>query len=370
MITIRRPNKALAAAIALLCMSLLPAAAQDEPTAADEQAAADAPIAPKKNPRRAASFSEAIGMAGDDGVAVFCYGPDWNQRSVRMIKKFWETQALEQATGNAILVAAPYYQDPTEEQAQESSSITGGMPAPPHGVCPTVMLFNKDGFMYANLPGTDYLGDEEGQLAMKNIRERINALHHQQKLLQQAENQSGAEKAKTLNQIAELPIKCSYNLTEMIREADPNDQTGLVRRNSHSALQFLYEMMETKDGFLSKDFKPDYEKIKRECMKIVKDEALRTEDRQAAYALIIGQTRRERISGKPQKDFIGAFGKIDPNTPYGKLSSTLSNLWGNKNFRMTADQRRNERKKAQNEDKKRKDKERNDKKADKNVNVE
>ena len=372
MTTARRTNNYLAAcAAAAALLWLTPATpAQEEPAEpAAEQS--PAPAEPQKNPRRASSYSEALAAAGEDGVIVFCYGPDWNQRSVRMLTKFWQTAELEQVTGKAMLLAAPYYQAPTEEQESESRSITGGMPAPPFGVCPTVMMFDKEGFCYANLPGKDYLGDETGDLAKKNIAERLGALHAQQRLLAQADSLSGVEKAKILSQVADLPIKTPRGLVDMIREADPSDSTGLVRRNTHDAKQFLYEQMETKDGFLATDFVPDFNKIKTECLKVAKDEALRAEDRQAAYALIIGQARREHVSGKQNipgkqmKDFISSCAKIDPNTPYGKLSPTLAGLWGN--LRVSAEARKaySERKKA--DDKARKEKEREDKKADKNV---
>lgn len=353
-----------------LSLAGMSALAQDEaaPAAAEQEPAA---TAPEKNPRRADSFSEALATAGDDGVMVFCYGPDWNQRSVRMLKKFWQTKELEEAAGNAILVAAPFYQEATPEQQEEKSRITGGMPNPPFGVCPTVMLFDKNGFCYANLPGKDYLGDETGDLAKKNIAEKLAALRTKQQLMAQAEGMSGPAKAKILGQVADLPIKHQSDLVEMIREADPGDSTGLVRRNTHNAKQFLYDQMETKDGFLAQDFEPDFNKIKTECMKVVKDTALRPEDRQAAYALIIGQARREHVSGKQNipgrqmKEFINGCAKIDPNTAYGKLSPALLGLWGN--LRVSAEARKaySERKKA--DDKARKEKEREDKKADKNA---
>ena len=372
MTTARRTNKsslASAAALTLLCLGL--AAPMAAP--AQEEDAEPQPAAREQNPRRAATYSEAIANAGDDGVMVFCYGPDWNQRSVRMLKTFWQTKELEMASGSAILVAAPYYQVPTPEQEEESRNITGGMSAPPFGVCPTVMMFDKEGFCYANLPGTDYLGDENGALGMRNISEKLEALHAQQRLLAQAENMSGEAKAKILSDVADLPIKSPRGLVDMIKEADPGDKTGLVRRNTHDAKQFLYEQMETKDGFLAKDFVPDFNKIKTECMKVAKDEALRPEDRQAAYALIIGQARREHVSGKQNipgkqmKDFINGCAKIDPNTMYGKLSPALVGLWGNLKVSSEARKAYSERKKA--DDKARKEKEREDKKADKNVKV-
>ena len=375
MTTARRTNKLIvrtAAALLWLGLAVPLATAQDEgeaePAAAEEQPAAN--TAPK-NPRRAATYSEALDAAGEDGVIVFCYGPDWNQRSLRMVKSFWQRKEVEEASGNAILVAAPYYQHPTEEEASESQNITSGMPAPPFGVCPTVMMFDKSGTCYANLPGKDYLGDENGDVGIKNIAEKLAALHKQQELLAQAESMSGPEKAKILGQVADLPIKKPQGIVEMIKEADPGDSTGQVRRNTHDAKQFLYQQMETTDGFLAKDFVPDYNKIKTECMKVVKDEALRPEDRQAAYALIIGQARREHVSGKQNipgkqmKDFINGCAKIGPDTMYGKLSPALVGLWGN--LRVSAEARKaySERRKA--DEKARKEKEREDKKADKNV---
>ena len=343
-----------------------PAAESEETAQQDTAPEPQTPAEPKKNPRRANTYYEALQAAGDDGVAIYCYGPDWNQRSVRMLKDFWETPEAEKACGEAIMVAVPIYQEPTPEQLEESETKGSGMPTPPFGVCPTVMLITRDGEMYANLPGMDYL---EGPAAYRNIEEKIGALRERIQLAKQAETLSGAERAQVINKIIELPIITPRGLVELIREADPNDNTGLVRRNTHDALQFLYSQMGTKDGFLSPDFEPDFKKMQVECMKIVKDTALRPLDRQMAYALLIGQTRRERISGKHIKDLIAACQKIDPTTPYGKLTPTLSTLWGNLNFRMTADERRAANKKERENDKKRREKDNEDKKASKNVKI-
>lgn len=364
------------AAVALLglCLAAPVAPAQEDGEPAPETVAeatettpqVQQAAEPKKNPRRADTYFDALQAAGDDGVAVYCYGPDWNQRSLRMLKEFWETPEAEQACGEAIMVAVPFYEDPTEEQQEESSRKGSGLPNPPFGVCPTVMLITKEGEMYANLPGMDYL---EGENAYKNLKEKIAALRARISLTKQAETLSGAEKAVVLNKIAELPINTPKGIVDQIKEADPSDSSGMVRRNTYNALQFLYAQMNTKDGFLSPDFEPDIKKIKEECMKVIKDTALRTQDRQMAYALLIGQTRRDRISGKQIKDLINACHKLDPETAYGKLTPTLSGLWGNLNFRMTADERKEANKRERANEKKRREKDREDKKASKNTKI-
>ncbi len=301
-------------------------------TAQDGQAAAQtngdtAQPGVKKNPRRPDTYSDALANVGNDGIIVFCYGPDWNRRSVRMLKKFWENSNIEKVTGDAMLVAAPLYQNPTPEQKDQALTITQGMPAIPFGICPTVMMIDSSGRMYANLPGTDNLGDENGSLAIKNIQEKLEVYRKQKKLMAEAETLSGQQKALKLGEIADLPIQQPSDLINLIRNADPEDKTGMVRRNEHSSLQFLYKMMHTKDGFLSNDFQPTMEGMLEESMKVINDTTLRPIDRQAAYCLLIGQARREEGGGKHMKDLINACVKLDPNSVYGKICLALATMW-------------------------------------------
>ena len=318
----------------------------------EEPAAQPAPEEAKKNPRRPETYSDAISNVGNDGIIIFCYGPDWNKRSTRMVKKFWERPEVEKVTGDAQLLAAPIYQDPTPEQKEKADSITQGMPGVPFGICPTVMMLDTAGIMYANLSGMDNLGDESGNLALKNIQEKLEAYRKQKKLLAEAENLNGEQKALKLGEVADLPIKAPHDLVDLIRIADPSDKTGMVRRNEHSALQFLYKMMHTKDGFLSADFQPSLKAMTDECMKVINDKALRPEDRQAAYCLLIGQVRREEGGGKHMKDMFDACAKIDPNTVYGRLAASMSNVWNGAKPTISPEQLENAQKDKRDRDKK------------------
>lgn len=393
---IRKPNKPCrvpAAALLALCLSLAAAPAQDippqpaepaeqqEPPAEPAQPAqpaepaegtqdAEAAPAAKKNPRRADSFTDALLAAGEDGVAVFCYGPDWNMRSLRMLKSFWNTPELEAATGNAILVAVPFYESPTDEQKQEANQAAGGMKPPPFGVCPTVMLFDKDGIKYANLAGTDHLG-QEGNFAQgyQNLRDKLAALRKRNELMLKAESMAGAEKAKVLNEVAELPITPPIGLVEMIKEADPSDSSGMVRRNTFKARDFLYEQMHTKDGFLSPDLIIDFREMEAACMKIIKDESLRPEDRQAAYLLLIGQNRRLDNTGPKLKTLIAACAKLDPNSRYGVLAPALIDHWVPLKNTKSYDAKRAQKQRDRDKAKEVKAKERDSKRADKNTEI-
>lgn len=352
--------------LALLgCLLLLPAWAQESEEG-------------QTSSRRAATYREALAQAGDDGVIVYCYGPDWNPRSVRLLKSFWQTPAAESCSGNAILVAAPLYQDPTDEQKKQSHDITAGMPRVPLGICPQVMLIDKQGVLYANLAGMDGLGkDPACTLGQKSIQENIGYLRKRNELMEKADSLNGVERARVLGEVADLPISRYLaggflkfrpaNLPDMIEEADPADKTGMVRRNRHDARLFLREQMDTPDGFLKPDLVIDMKKMTNDCMKIIKDKAYRPEDRQRAYMLLIGQTHREEISGSRIKGLIDACMRIDPKGYYGQIMPGMAEWWGSMKFHMTAEERRAQRKKAHAKDRERRDKERNDKRAEKNT---
>ncbi len=282
--------------------------------------------------QRVSTYSEALDKAGDDGIIVYCYGPDWNKRSVRMLKSFWENPATEEAAGDAVMLAVPYYQDKTVEGAYEAAEIRGGLREPHFGVCPTIFMMSKTGNIYSMMSGMDYFGDEKGELGAENIRKKLAEFRRQQELLTQAESASGAEKAKLLGAVADLSITAPKGLVDEIQLADPEDKTGMVRRNKHNAFYgFMYEQMQTKDGFLKKDFVPNVNEIGAACQTIINDEAYRTEDRQAAYALLIGLSRADGVPSNQLRGYITKSMKIDPETIYGKMGASLIEKWAGKN---------------------------------------
>ncbi len=297
--------------------------------------------------QRAKSFDEARQMAGNDGIVVFCYGPDWNQRSVRMVQSFWQNSATEEAAGNAVMLAVPFYQDSHAKGAEEARQIRGGLQAPPFQVCPAVIMLDKHGRVYATLTGADYLGDETGELGAKNIKAKLTALRRQQELMAKAESVVGTEKAKLLLEVSDLGIAHPEGLLNMIEEADPNDKLGALRRNKHSQIQFSYKQIEADElGFTDPEAVIDLAKVKKACLEVIEDEAYRTEDRQAAYNVYIGQSRRDGVGGGILRNLIRRGMKIDEETWYGRLSPTLAKLWGSgAGHRKSASQRSDERKK-------------------------
>lgn len=291
---------------------------------------------------RAKGFDEALSKAGSDGVAVYCYGPDWNPRSVRLLQSFWNTPAAEEAACNAVMVAVPFYENSSSPAAQKDSGIRGSMSAPRFQVCPTVLLFTKEGHLYATLQGNDYLGnDAKCSLGLKNMRDKIHALREFQKLMQEADaEEKTAKKLELLGKAADLPIDVPREVIDRITAADPQDKAGYHRRITFNARAFMYELMETKDGFLKPDFEPDMQKIRKECEAIFKIKNIRPRDKQAVYNLYIGQSRREHVQGNKLRGMIRKSQKVDEHTDYGRLSPNLMKLWGSLKHRPTPENRR------------------------------
>ncbi len=308
--TTRKPSKNLLATLLAAVALLLPAAGAAQ---------------------RANTYAEALEKAGDDGILAFCYGPDWNKRSVRMLKSFWENPAMEEAAGDAVMIAVPYYQDSSSEGAGDAPMIRGSLPEPHYGVCPTVFMIDKGGRIYATLTGMDDLGDENGTRGVESIKKKLAELRLQKELLAKADDASGPERAKLLCEVTDLSIKAPKGIVEEIQLADPEDTTGAVRRNKHNAFYgFMYEQLQTKDGFLKKGFVPNLDAISDACYGIINDEAYRNEDRQAAYALLIGLSRAAGIPANQLRGYITKCMKIDPTTVYGQLAPALIERWAGK----------------------------------------
>ncbi len=304
--TTRKPSKSLLATLLAAVALLAPAA---------------------DGAQRAKTYSEARDMAGEDGIVVFCYGPDWNKRSVRMLKSFWEKTETEEAAGDAVLLAAPFFQDKSSPEYDELREVSQGLKEPPFCVCPALLMIDKDGVVYSTMTGMDYFGDENGELARENIREKLALLRKQTELMHKASAAEGLEKAKLLGEVADLGIKAPDGIVGMIEQADPQDESGQVRRNKHSARGFMYKQLETTDGFLKKDFVPDVPTITKACLEIAEDEAYRPLDRQEAYNLIIGLSHASGIPKNQMRGYFKKSKKIDENSIYGRVYDDLYERW-------------------------------------------
>ncbi len=306
-------------------------------------------------PLRVQTHAEAQEKMGKDGFIVYCYGPDWNRRSMRMLQSFWMRPELMSVAGDAILLAVPYYEKPpTQEELEKQgenvldpATIRGGLPWPPFQVCPTVLMFDSKGKLYAKLVGADYLGDETGELGLENIKKNLELLRKRDELMEQARSMpAGVERSKLLVEASELGIEPPQGVKTLLEEPTDEASKELLAYHRHSALEFMYLQLDTTDGFLKEDFIEDVTTIKRAVDQIFEDENYRAADRQAAYNLYLGAMRRDGTAGSRLRTPIRKNLKIDETTLYGRAMVKLVDNWGQiKAVRKTGEQKRAQRQK-------------------------
>lgn len=289
--------------------------------------------------RRVQTYAQAKKAAGDDGIIIFRYGPDWNHRSVRMLSEFWRSKALEKVSGQAILLPIPVYQAPSAKQQQQLQDITAEMPplnTREDRICPSIIFMDKEGRIYARLCGMDDMGDETGKAALPRIKQIIYYLRTQQKYMQAALNTEGEEAAKFLGAACSLPIAPPPDVKEKLEKADPLDKLGYIHRLEFDPEDFLYSQLSISpekfpDNIILQPLEQthiDYDRLRARCEKIYKNEALRPEDRQMAYGILISVSRNEpRITGNKLHKMLKECERIGPSTIHGQTSSALAVYW-------------------------------------------
>lgn len=266
------------------------------------------------------TYVEAQAKANEEGIIVYLYGPNWNKRSVKMLQSFWESPDTAQAAGNSTLVAIPIYQRPTPEQKLEQDEIGAGFTMPPayaYRSNPTVVMQDKAGNTYAILAGSDDLGSGlSGKRAQELIRKNKKLLARRLELMTQAEKATGIDKARLIGEACTLGIAGPSSGLEQIKQLDPNDETGYIRRLTFDPRRF--------QGEHAND---DTDTLEKAVMKIVNDKAYSTLQRQETYCLLIGKLRRDGATASVLRKHIQAMGAIDPESMYGKITDDILHIW-------------------------------------------
>ncbi len=302
---------------------------------------------PLQSAERVETHSEALPKIGADGLIVYCYGPDWNRRSVRMLETFWARPDLMTAAGEAVLLSVPYYErPPTAEEMGENvispSQVRGSLPKPPFDVCPTVMMFDSEGRLYVTLVGLDGLGDETGSVGIENIKKNLELLRKRDELMQAAKAMPvGIERSKLLIEASQLGIAPPQGAKALLEEGNDPATQKMLTYFKHDALQFMYKQLDTTDGFLKEDFIEDVATIRKASTEIFKDENYRPIDRQAAYNLYLGAMRRDGTAGSRLRTPIRNNLKVGEDTLYGKAMVGLVKEWGEMDrVRKTSEQKK------------------------------
>lgn len=282
------------------------------------------------------NYEAAADIPKKDGYIVFAYAQGWDQFSKELCEKLMQDPTIQQAAGESAIIGMPVYQYAKQAQRDFVSGIVGALGIREAESYPAIMLFTPKNRHYATICGAEMMRANPAELA-PIIQKHIAAMHEQEKLLAQAENAQGVEKAKLLGQAARVKgAKAPDNIAKRVKELDPDDTTGYVRGLSLDDFVFTEDFIYETQGILD----PNKQKPKRDPVplqdaldqidKLIADPAYTNEQRQTFCANAIGAIHRlgDVTHHDKIKEYADKMRELGPDTTLGRSADSVVKAWG------------------------------------------
>lgn len=293
-----------------------------------------APAAGAQSPNQAENFAKAKESVTDDGYIAFAYAADWDYYS-ESFAKAWITNAdIQKAAGSARLLLAPVYQNLTDKVKKEQEAFWGPIPEKDRGfhdeTYPAIMFFDKDGRHYADVYGPDLINRTPADIAA-DVAGKLELLHQQEALLKKSAAASGAEAAKYLGEAATLEgINRPDKVAEKLKELDPEDGSGYVRRISFDGLAFASQKRKQVADCSSKDARwAAIQDVIKEVEGMLEDNAYTATQKQEMCAAVIGALHRDGgYKGSLQiPRWAKRMAELDPESLLGRSAKVVPDVW-------------------------------------------
>ena len=293
-----------------------------------------APAAGAPSPNQAENFTKAMEAVTDDGYIAFAYAADWDRYS-ESFAKAWITNAdIQKAAGSARLLLAPVYQNVTDKVKKEQEAFWGPIPEKNRGfhdeTYPAIMFFDKDGRHYADVYGPDMLTRPVADIAA-DVAGKLELLHQQEALLKKSAAASGAEAAKYLGDAATMEgINRPDKVAEKLKELDPEDESGYVRRVTFDGLAFAGEKRKQVADCSSKEARwAAIQDVIKEVEGKLEDNAYTAVQKQEMCAAVIGVLHRDGgYKGSLQiPRWCKRMAELDPESLLGRSAKVVPDVW-------------------------------------------
>lgn len=265
----------------------------------------------------------------EDGYILFVYAKGWDRFSEAFCRKLIDTPEIIEAAGNAALILTPFYQYATPEEKDAQNAIWGELREPQSNsmeTYPSLLMYDKEGFLYGRVQGTSLLRGSAKDVAAE-IKAKLADKHKQEAIMEKANAASGVEKARLIAEACVFDsIEKPRNYRDLVKQADPNDESGMVRR-----LHFDFWGFSQK--FAGKDsdggMELDAEAMCKTMKEYLADPAYTNEQKQTFYACMIGQLRREDREGNKNeiKRYAQEIKKLNPDSHLGISADQIIKLW-------------------------------------------
>ncbi len=259
------------------------------------------------------SYEEARARVGEDGWVLLCYGADWD----RIYDEKWMRRqaSIRTACGNALMMYVPVWQNPNEEQRQQTEAQLRGIELGerPYPTLPCAILLDAQGHPYKVVSGEEFRTNVAGVIrnAQAQLRTRC-------ELLRQAELETGVVRAQTLGRIWRLSIAPPPGLRAMMAQADPEDAANIASISPFDVWAFAQHVHAL-----------PWEQAKAELERMQKM-PLSNEEKQALLAIRMGCVHffLQAAAAREVKELSAAINALGVSTPLAKASVRAARNWG------------------------------------------
>lgn len=239
---------------------------------------------------------------------IFAYG-DWDPYSNDIYNACWKNSSAmnKELENSTVTVEISFPETVTEKDKKAFEKKVKGYPGSPPCL-PSVVMIDSNGFHYASVSGSQ-LGGEEKQFALA-LAEIQKKRIQRDEILKQAKLKQGVERARVIGSAADVQgINTDVKtLLPMVKECDPSDISGYVRR-----LEFdIFKLQDEVKGEPVEKFLPILDKI-------IDDKGYSVEQRQMVLGLRASMLRR--AGGDNEKAVQDSYKKMynmDPKSLFGR----------------------------------------------------
>lgn len=277
--------------------------------------------------------TEASASVTDDGYMLVVYAKGWDRFSEPFCKKIIAAPEIQEAAGKAALILTPFYQYATSDDKLAQAKVWGDLREPSASsmeTYPCILMYDKSGYLYGRVQGTNFLKGTMAEIAAE-VKTKLEAKHKQEAIMLKANATNGLEKAQLIAEACAIEgIERPQGWRDMLKEADPNDQSGMQRRLNFNYYGFSQAYCGSKsDGGKELGTEGTISAMRE----MLKDPAYTPEQKQAMHAVIIGTLRRSGASAAQIKGAVQEMKKLAPNSHLGITADQYIKLYasgGNK----------------------------------------
>lgn len=269
---------------------------------------------------KADTFEQAKTKIKDDGlVVVFVHADGWDKHSKKTVDRMMKDADVSKALKDDVVMTLALPNTWSEKFDARLKERFGKLRVPTPDSIPGINVYTKEGRVLASL-SIPFKERKKPAVLAKRIAELKKAHARQSKLMAQAEQASGPEKARLLGEAAFVNgVSRPDNVQKMIQQADPDNKSGMVQVISLNLPHYAIGTADTKD----------WQKSLADVKDLMKNPLFNKEQQQQLCCIAIGLLRRHggMQHKEEMKKMIARLREIDPDSILGQSAIDAERMW-------------------------------------------